>query len=171
MERFTNSIRQSIDTENWYGALVTALALPDVCGWLEDPDKGSKARYVEWFKDWLQPTYTHGIGPDRQEHVFLHGEDCYALRCSLLHQGGSNIEEQRAQKALEDFHFITPPPGGGMIHCNQVGNKLQLQVDVFCNQMADAADHWYESRKECEGIQKRMDSLLIIHDSSGGVRF
>jgi hypothetical protein len=170
MRRFTESIRKSIAAQDWYGALSTALTLPDVCGRLENPTMGSKARYVEWFQQWLQPEYTLKIGPDEEEHVFLHGEDCYALRCSYLHEGGSNIEEQRAQKALEDFHFITPRPGC-YVHCNQSNNTLQLQVDVFCNQIADAVDRWFESIKDNSDVRRRMGGLLVIHDSSKGISF
>lgn len=170
MKRFTASIRKSVNSGDWYGALSTALTLPDVCGRLEDPNQASKARYVAWFKLWMQPHYTQRVGADRREHIFLHGEDCYALRCSYLHEGGSNIEEQRAQKALEDFHFITPI-GGMYVHCNQVNNMLQLQVDVFCLQIADAVDAWMEHVKDDEDIQTRLSSLLIIHNSEHGIHF
>ena len=170
MNRFTSSIRQSIETKDWYGALMTALTLPDICGKLETPNVGSKARSVRWLKVWIETLYTKQIGADRQKHVFLSAEDCYSLRCSFLHEGVSNIEEQRARKALEDFHFITPPPGGH-IHCNQSGNALQLQVDVFCNEVADAVDKRAESVLSNEEIQKRMNSLIVIHDSSAAFRF
>lgn len=170
MRRFTDSIRRSIAAQDWYGALSTALTLPDVCGRLENPAMGSKARYVTWFQSWLQPEYTREIGRDKEPHVFLHGEDCYALRCSYLHEGGSNIEEQRARKALEDFHFITPKQGWH-VHCNQSNNTLQLQVDVFSNQVADAVDKWFETIKDNNDIQQRIAGLLVIHDSSQGIRF
>ncbi|WP_305843082.1 hypothetical protein [Photobacterium leiognathi] len=132
MQRFTSSIRGSLKTGNWYGALMTALTLPDICGKLETPDEYSKARSVRWLRQWIDPMYTRHIGADNRKHVFLSAEDCYALRCSFLHEGISKIEEQKARKALEDFHFITPLPGMN-IHCNQSGNSLQLQVDVLCN--------------------------------------
>ncbi|HAS6135950.1 TPA: hypothetical protein I7230_22880 [Vibrio vulnificus] len=170
MKRFTDSIRKSVENEDWYGALITALTLPDVCGKLIEPTEHSKSRYVAWFKDWLQPSYTSHIGADRTEHTFLHGEDCYALRCSFLHEGGSNIETQRAQKALEDFYFITPPTNGS-VHCNQFNNKLQLQVDTFCLQVADAVDKWAASVDQDLDVQQRMASLLIIHNSQDGVCF
>ncbi|MFA5172050.1 MAG: hypothetical protein WC426_10835 [Sulfuriferula sp.] len=170
MHRFSESIRKSIAAQDWYGALSTALTLPDVCGRLENPEMGSLARYVSWFQQWLQPEYTSIIGANNEQHVFLHGEDCYALRCSYLHEGGSNIEDQRAKKALEDFHFITPKQGC-LIHCNQSNNTLQLQVDVFCNQIADAVDKWFESMKDNNDVQQRMAGLLLIHDSSQGIRF
>lgn len=170
MRRFTDSIRKAIAAQDWYGALSTALTLPDVCGRLENPTMGSKARYVAWFQQWMQPEYTHEIESNRERHVFLHGEDCYALRCSYLHEGGSNIEEQRAQKALDDFHFITPRQGMH-VHCNQSNNTLQLQVDVFCSQMADAVDKWFESIQGNSDVQPRIGGLLVIHDSSQGIRF
>ncbi|EPZ5432205.1 TPA: hypothetical protein ACPVW8_004591, partial [Vibrio parahaemolyticus] len=170
MKRFTDSIRRSVKSQDWYGALSTALTLPDVCGRLESPEQGSKARYVSWFQVWMQPLYTRKIGVDRQEHTFLYGEDCYALRCSYLHEGGSNIEEQRAKKALENFHFITPI-NGMHVHCNQVNNTLQLQVDVFCLQIADAVDLWSESVKSNSEVQARLSNLLTIHNSENGIRF
>lgn len=32
MKRFTDSIRNALSNKDWYGALSTALTLPDVCG-------------------------------------------------------------------------------------------------------------------------------------------
>ena len=170
MNRFTDSIRKSLKAEDWYGALSTALTLPDVCGRLEDPTLGSKVRYVKWFKKWIQPQYTKEVGANKQEHTFLRGEDCYALRCSYLHEGGGNIEDQKAKIALENFHFITPPKSGS-VHCNQSDNMLQLQVDIFCQQIADAIDTWSESVSEDQDIQSRIKNLLIIHNSDLSVRF
>jgi hypothetical protein len=168
MNRFTSSIRQSIEAKDWYGALMTALILPDICGKFETPNEGSKARSVRWLKTWIEPLYTRHIGADRREHVFLSSEDCYALRCSFLHEGISNIGEQRARKALDDFHFITPHPRRH-IHCNQSDNTLQLQVDVFCNEVADAVDKWAVSVQLNQEVQQRMSSLIFIHDSSAGI--
>lgn len=168
MKRFTDSIRMSLKTENWYAALVAALTLPDVCGNLESPEKGTKERYVAWFGRWLEPKYTSHVGADKQEHVFLNGEDLYALRCSYLHEGSVSIETQRARKILDEFHFTKPRPRM-CIHNNKINNTLQLQVDIFCNDMADAVDGWYESIKEDSIIVQRMEILLIIHDPSDGI--
>ena len=171
MQRFTNSVRLSVQTQNWYGALTTALTLPDVCGKLESPNGGSRARYARWFAQWVEPAYTSFIGPQRERHVFLSGDDCYALRCSYLHEGGSNIEHQTAREALDRFHFITPPPNRCIVHMNQVNNTLQLQVDIFSLDIANAVDRWTETVAGLGDIRERMQSLLVIHDSSNGVRF
>jgi hypothetical protein len=130
----------------------------------------SKDRYVAWYRQWLEPAYTSYIGPNKEKHIFLCGEDCYALRCSYLHEGGDSIENQRARKALNDFHFITPPPG--VVHMNQVNNTLQLQVDIFCIDVANAVEDWDSKvAKATKEIQDRMNELLIIHDSGKGLKF
>lgn len=170
MKRFTESVRLSLQNRNWYSALTLALTLPDVCGRLESPDSYSKDRYRNWFNRWMQQHYKHEVGPDREEVTFLSGGDCYALRCSYLHEGGADIRHQKARDALSNFHFITPLPLGGMIHCNMVNDALQLQVDIFCQQMADAADEWFESVKSDDVIRQRLESLLVIHDMSRGGR-
>lgn len=162
MKNFTNSIRNSIKTENWYGAVSLALTLPDICGRLENPEiKSSQKRTIQWFKKWLEPKYTSRIGAEREEHIFLCGNDFYALRCSFLHQGESNIEMQRCKEILNDFQF-TPPVPGLCIHRNQRDNKLQLQVDIFCEEIAEAVDNWSDFVKNNSVIQNRIKSLLAI---------
>lgn len=170
MKRFTDAVRSAVATKNWYGALAMALTLPDVCGRLEQPTVGSGARYAQWFGQWVQPIYTHLVGAAREPHVFLSGADCYALRCSYLHEGGGDIAHQRARQVLDDFHFITPPQSG-MVHCNQANSTLQLQVDIFCGDVAAAVDRWAASVVDDQDIQTRMKDLLVIHDSSGGIVF
>lgn len=169
MERFTNSIRAAVESANWYGALTMALTLPDVCGKLENPNGGSQVRYADWFRVWLEPTYTSHVGPQRVRHVFLSGNDCYALRCSYLHEGGGNIEHQRAREALDRFHFITPPLNGNVVDMNRVNNTLQLQVDRFALNMANAVDRWSEAVVANAEIQERMRSLLVIHNGDQGI--
>ncbi|WP_080374731.1 hypothetical protein [Pseudomonas syringae] len=169
MERFTNSLRSSVDNQNWYVALSSALTLPDVCGRLVEPnEKSSERRYSNWFTAWMEPAYTYDL-LGRPGHVFLTGGDCYALRCSYLHEGGADISAQRARKALDSFHFISPPTNGFIIHCNEMHGVLQLQVDIFCRQVADAVDRWATSVGSDEVIQERMKSLLTIHTNVPGL--
>ncbi len=170
MKNFTNSIESSLQNQNWYAALTLALTLPDICGWLENSAIGSEKRYVAWFDKWLLNKYTGYIGPNQTKHVFLHGEDCYALRCSYLHQGEDDIGDQRAKKALDNFYFITPP-ANGTVHKNQSNTTLQLQVDIFCRDIIEAVDAWNTSVEFNKEIQDKMASLLIIHDSTQVTNF
>lgn len=170
MERFTKSLRSSVAHQDWYVALATALTLPDVCGRLINPKLGSGARYAAWFDGWIAPGYVHQL-PKIGFHCFLTGDDCYALRCSYLHEGGSDISQQKARKALDDFHFIVPPGNGNTVHRNRINNTLQLQVDKFCIEIADAVDKWAASVADKKDIQERMKSLLMIHNHVPGIQY
>ncbi|TXI02835.1 MAG: hypothetical protein E6Q70_17265 [Pseudomonas monteilii] len=172
MQRFTRSIRAAINHRCWYVALSSALTLPDVCGRLMEPaEKSSEKRYANWFREWMQPLYT-SVVPGEGERIFLSGSDCYALRCSYLHEGGGDITNQRARKALEKFHFISPapPPLDWKLHRNLLGGTvLQLQVDLFCLEMADAVERWSQSVIGDAVIQERMQSLLVIYSHAPGL--
>ena len=170
MKRFSDSIKYAVNSKNWLGALSLSLTMPDICGRLENPTLKSGARYVPWFEKWVQPKYSHRIGPDRRLCIFMTGEDCYALRCSYLHEGGDDISTQKIRKAIDSFHFIAPR-NGMMIHCNKSNDKLQLQVDIFSLDIADAVERWSDSVKENTDIQERIKSLIVVHNSDDGVYF
>jgi len=171
MKALTDSVRNANAQRNWYAALSLALALPDICGFLESPNDGSQRRYVTWCDQFLAPHYTRLIGPDRAEHVFLSGQDCYALRCAFLHEGTDDVTRQRARQALDSFLFVEPP-AGGRIHCNQVNAKLQLQVDIFCEDLCAGVDEWVETVLDAQAdVQARTAELLSVKPVEGGVRF
>lgn len=65
--------------------------------------------------------------------------DCYYFRCACLHEG----LDSHANIAHERIHFIPPPPGNSIIHLNKLNNVLQMQIDIFCNDIATAVDAWY----------------------------
>ena len=160
MSNYTNSIRLSLEYENWYAALTLALTLPDICGKLEFPHKSSSARFIHWFNNYLLDKYTKNIAGG--SNVFLSGQDAYALRCAYLHQGEVNIEGQRIRKVLSEFSFYAPPKYS-YIHCNKMNNSLQLQVDIFCMEVCNAVELWVKDVSSDHLIQGRAKKLMTIH--------
>lgn len=165
---FTNAVRQSLVNENWYSALTLALTLPDICGRLESPQKSSSKRYIHWFSTYLVDKYT--LKNSWGTHVFLNGEDAYALRCAYLHQGEVNIEDQQVQKVLTEFLFVEPPKNGS-IHCNQNKSSLQLQVDVFCIDICDGVEKWVKDVNDNDDIQQRAEKLMTIYPLGDRISF
>ncbi len=163
MDTFLNALRSGIHKKNWHAALFIALALPDICGKMEDPDGKSGPRYRSWFQRYVEPKYTNWVGPrdTGHEHKFLSASDCYALRCAYLHEGADDITEQTAREALERFHFIKPSRRS-ILHCNQINQVLQLQVDIFFNDIIAGVEQWLADTKIDNNIQKRLDSLITI---------
>jgi hypothetical protein len=170
MEHLLRAVETAVVQQNWYAALTTALALPDICAWVENPSVGSRARYVAWFDRFLRPLYTKRVGASQEEMTFLTGDDCYALRCAFLHEGRDDVTEQKAQDVVERFEFTVAPPGW-VVHCNMsmVGGKLQLQVDQFCAEIVGAVRAWFTTVLGRPDVQSRLLTLLRLHDVNGNV--
>ena len=77
------------------------------------------------------------------------------------------ILHQRARQALDRFHFVQPPVGG-LIHCNQFDEVLQLQVDIFCEDVCKATDLWLSDVDDGAEVQKQMAMLMNIQDLGDG---
>jgi len=155
MRHLLTAINASIAQQNWYAAPSLTLALPDICGWLEDPSAPTQDRYVSWFDRFVAGNY---------ESFFLSGRDCYALRCAFLHEGREEIITQRAREVLDRFQFTVVPRPDLMIHCNRFGSKLQLQVDIFCSEFVAGGEEWLQKVGTRSEVQARMLSLLRIYD-------
>lgn len=157
MENILISIKKSIDAQNWYSALVLSLIVPDICGKIEN--NSSPKRYSEWFNKYLGEKYRD----------YLSGEDCYALRCSYLHEGTGNIENQNAKEVLDRIEFITNGPHLNYFENCQFGNSkydgktfLILSNVQFCNDIIEAAQKWIFDNKDNKDFQQNINDMLLI---------
>lgn len=171
MRHLVAAVRAAVEERNWYAALALALTLPDIAGRLESPGEGSQRRYVAWCDRFLVPRYTHPVGADRREHTFLSGRNCYALRCALLHEGSDAIDDQPAREALESFVFLGKPMNGSMVHCNQSDGKLQLQADIFCEDLCKGVEAWLDTVSVLPDVQARMAALMEVKKLEDGFSF
>ncbi|KKU80453.1 MAG: hypothetical protein UY05_C0007G0005 [Candidatus Peregrinibacteria bacterium GW2011_GWA2_47_7] len=162
MKKILDSIRKSLDSKNYHSALVLSLIVPDICGKLEDSNKSSSKRYPEWFNKYLGKKYDN----------WLSGNDCYALRCSFLHEGSGNTENQRRAKDVLDYIVFTPEGG----HCQRLshcrfGDKrydgkeiLKLSTSRFCQDIIEATNKWLDDVKNNKIIQGNIAEMLDIHE-------
>lgn len=169
MERFLKSVEQALADKNWYSALYIALTLPDVCSSLEAVDGATNGkRFAKWFDSYLKPTYTMTVLG--HTHVFMAGDDCYVLRCSVLHQGLTDVGHQRAKGVLDKFYFTTLPQ-----HRIQIGSVLHLNVEKFCEEMVAAVRSWIGDFHSYHPDKvERLLQLIHIHSqgySVGGASF
>lgn len=157
IDKYVNAIQHSLRSQNWFGALFLALAMPDICGALEYPSDQVGTRYRRWFDQYMSAEYVPAL---------FSAEDCYYLRCAALHQGMS--EHPKAQN--KQVVFITPPPGGRIIfHSNFIESAdgsfvLQLQIDVFCQQICAGVLRWKNDVSNNSAVQARIAELLSFQD-------
>ncbi|ANB49230.1 hypothetical protein CHR37_04625 [Bacillus velezensis] len=170
IKNFTNAVEKSIEDENWYSALALALALPDICGNLQDPKRSSSDKYIGFFNDFIKQKYTRLIGDPKEPQEFLNGRDMYALRCSFLHAGEVEISKQRIKNVLDGYIFLKP---NNIIyaHMNKVNDTLQLQIDVFCKHIIQAVNEWLISYKNIKEIEERAELMIDIVGSTDNISF
>lgn len=137
----TAAVREALSHGNWYAALALALALPDICGYLEFGSMKSRADFLAWYDANLLRINTMGGGLGRPEHVLMSGGDCYALRCAFLHQGSEDVSTQRKKDVVRQFLFSSPM-GRNRVHRFKSGDRLILDVEWFCGEVCDAVDAW-----------------------------
>jgi hypothetical protein len=158
IEKYIDAIQHSLRSQNWFGALFLALAMPDICGALEDPEVSVGKRYRNWFARYLSAHFTADL---------FSGDDCYYLRCAALHQGIS--EHPHAQN--KQVVFITPPPPGIIFHTNYVESNdssfvLQLQIDIFCHYVCQGVEQWQKDVLNRPDVMARIGELLAFQDPS-----
>ncbi|SMF64614.1 hypothetical protein [Streptomyces sp. Amel2xC10] len=166
MEGFFAGLEQAIRERNWHATLVLALTLPDICAKTVTPVGGSRKRYADWFDRHVSPKYMGGSAQYRQVH--LSGNDCYALRCALLHEGTTDTSEHSAAEILERFQFVTPGERGNIWHNNRHDATLILMVDQFAKDVLDSARAWWASVPD-EQRHSRQHLALIDADTLEGI--
>lgn len=160
MNHLIEAIKKSLSNENYISALYLSLTLPDICARIDSIDnKTSKNKYINWFNTYLAETYKHNIGSEKTEHVFLTGDDLYALRCAVLHEGSLNISTQNARKVHEKFFFTVGHP-----HLRQINSVLQLDLPTFCLEICDAVSKWLEINATNPIARNKIKGLLSIFD-------
>lgn len=157
MKIFLEGINLSLETSNWISALSMSLTIPDIAGKIEYPMIMGKKRYIDWFDKYVAHKYTV------QNKVFLSGRDCYALRCSFLHQGISDISHQDIKDALDHFKFLEPIKGLTM-HNNIMDNTLQLQIDLFSKDIIDSCNQWLDDISSDTSKKEEMKKMFSFID-------
>lgn len=155
---FVSDIRSSVENKLYFTALSLALALPDICGNVEFPERSVSERYVEWCNKYIGDC-THELSKDAP---WLSAEIIYNLRNTYLHQGDPTIESGKVKEEvnqLDSFVFVLGD--GTLLHSasfNVTGGTQEtgkitykmIVVDItyLCGIICDAALQYYENNRD-----------------------
>jgi hypothetical protein len=180
VKRFTSSIRKSVQDSNLSGALFLALAIPDICGGLENPHEGVSERYKAWFRSYLNAKYdprtkldfAAAYSPQLAQalpaeslaalqvpfdpSLAFTAEDCYECRCKCLHQG------LLRKAGREKFIFISGLPPGTILHRSIKNGLLVLQIELFAEDVCLAAEAWEQDMRSNSAVATRVTELLSV---------
>lgn len=157
INKLISDIRQAIQDELYFAALNSALTLPDICGKAEYPSETStKKRYIQWY-DSMVGQYEKN--PHNVDMPYLSGEIIYTLRCSLLHEGNPNIQNDklRNDQPIDCFELVIESENRYQIYSDsssiieQNGNTLRyyrMSIRRVVTILCAVAEAYYADNKE-----------------------
>ena len=155
---YVNDIRNSLEHKSYYSALALTLALPDICGYAECPDKNVFERYTEWYDEHIGNNLSKKYEGLDDKHPWLSGEMVYNLRNTFLHQGEPRIIPEKVKEPanqLDRFLFVL---GDGTIVSQMTLNVVSadgtldykmISVDItyLCELICVNALQYYEENR------------------------
>lgn len=153
MEPILLEIERTMLARLWYAAVALSLTLPDLCASLEArpearPD-GQQARYKSWFNKNLKGK------------VGLSAEECWGLRCGVVHQGRYKHKNIRAyQRVAFTFENVG-------VHCSVVetlnGEHIfSLHAPIFCAEIIESVRAWCALNSANLVVQRNIPNLVQI---------
>ena len=144
--RMIEEVRKALEQDLYHCALALALTLPDICGKVRFPNERSHPRYVNWFEEYAQPLFsaTATVFPDNitKHFAVLTSEECYSLRCAVLHAGNQKFKSNTLSRIilhvnkgseLFDNYFV------------RAGDCASFDCKDLCEKICIAAENYYES--------------------------
>ena len=141
-----DEIKNALNSELYNCALALSLTIPDICGKVEYPKEKNKSRYTKWFHEYAEKHFITLATklPEEKivEYQWLTADECYALRCSVLHAGDYNVEGIN----LEQIH-IHAHKRNGENYSHTIRDSRFIDIDVInlCEKLCQAAEEYYNS--------------------------
>jgi len=173
MQQYLDSIRLSLVTNNYFGAIAMALTLPDICSSIEaQNNKTNGDKYCDWFNRYLSQKYTIPADEWSEEKVLFSAKECYAARCSFLHQGTNLTSHQRILQGIERAAPSVSFMKGTLISkVSRNDHKVTLDVDNFCQNMIGAVERWIEDNKSNTTICDKISELPNVYIGTENLPF
>jgi hypothetical protein len=159
-EHFVNQISLAADSNDLYFvALLSALALPDICGALESQDGlASGQKYQAWFNKWVSSKY------QINGKSSLTGHDCYMLRCASSHQGRLT----HPKGSYSGVIFLEPGNTRFIMHNNILNNYLNIDVRQFCTDLIQSSLDWFDSVDGKDPFERNYLNSMRWHENGFG---
>lgn len=173
MKEIIESIKKSLDSENYQAALFISLSIPDICGQLEVPGIGNGVGARKWFDEYLAPRYhpkslydsmlitnpeytatlTDGVikaFKATPPTVTFTSKQFWDLRNAFLH----NASAIGKKITVHLTHSIS--------HMNEFDGELQLSAIVLCRDIIQAAEKWINDMAANPDVAKRISETVQV---------
>lgn len=146
-----NDIRKALKNETYIAALALALTLPDICSQVENGvSSGNEKMYKRWIDKYMDSNSFEPPIAGFEKQTF-NGNMCYALRCKIIHNGNTEVEN----KADIDNFVLTKPNSSNYYHgytyekSNLPDGTTRLVtyigIDYLCEELCATAEKFYKN--------------------------
>lgn len=139
-----DEIRKALELDLYNCALALTLTLPDICGKVEYPNEKSKKRYINWLENYATSFFTEPTlllpSEENIEYTWLLKEECYALRCAVLHSGNYELNEVGLIKVEIHVH---KKDGENYSHIVKGEHYVDWDLIKLCETLCNAAEEYY----------------------------
>lgn len=172
---YQKSVRDCLESENYFGAILTSLILPEVCSKISNFNyRGVSARYKEWLNTYFIP-----LLQDEDEVVrnYLNSKNIYALRCTIVHEGTSDVsrqdnymsklkEHEQVDELIPylntlDFHKVLYADSTNT-STREIKRSLFLDLEFFCELMIKSVDRWLKDNINLDETELSLFSIAYI---------
>ena len=155
---YVNDIRRSLENKCYYSALALTLALPDICGYVEYPEKNVFERYTEWYDEHIGNNLSKLNEGFDDNHPWLSGEMVYNLRNTYLHQGEPRIVPEKVKEPSNQLDRFLLVLGDGTIVNQMTFNlasadgsldykMISIDITYLCELICVNALQYYEENR------------------------
>lgn len=149
MDELLEQIESSLKNGEFFLALFVSLTVPDICGAAGSKNGEAKGnRYKAWFDKYVAHKYNGN----------LDGGNCYAFRCSALHQGRGKHRNLGYSRIL-----FADPMSGHILHNNVMNGALNIDVKLFCQDIVEGARIWLKDMAHDPNFNTNYPHVLKRH--------
>lgn len=148
LKNISESVRLSLDTENYFAALTTSLILIDTCSSIHFSEQNLKVneRYKQWCDSFL-------IQEFNEITDYLSSNNIWFLRNAMLHQSSSNptstknYEKYGTEKVKDIVPVVFPKDfdeieKGFLADTNEKYDTLFFDINYFCEKIIFVVNKW-----------------------------
>jgi hypothetical protein len=147
MRDYLDQLEAVKDANLFYVGLAGALMVPDMAAAMDAEDGRTNAsRYPAWFDQHAASRFFGRIT----------GDDCYGLRCSMLHQG--RLEPHRG--SYSRVLFVEPGATPNVFHCNVIDDVLNVDVRIFVAEVIASAREWLDAVEQTDLYRRNYERTM-----------
>jgi len=167
MEDYISQLRQTYSYGLYYFTLFGTLSLIDFCAALNSPSGETSA---VMFKDWFDRYLTQYSSNSYSQATSFSAEECYKLRCRMLHQFRADIYAPSMDPTVKSGRIAFRTATGKVHMCN-FGGVYYLDIETFMEDVISGVENWTRDVQDMPHVKENLKKTIQVlnYDPGHGI--